>query len=68
MEVSKYNLSGIYILNKYPEESKPIPTCIEDCLEETRIAWLNTLDKEGLIRCCNILSKTLRNLGEQIYA
>ena len=34
------NISGIYIFDKFPDEEKWQPTCIEDCQQETRRAWL----------------------------
>lgn len=42
------NLSGIF--DKLEGEEKPIPTCIEDCTPETRLKWLEGLEKEALIR------------------
>lgn len=43
MKVEQYrrrNISGIYIFDKFPDEEKRQPTCIEDCQQETRRAWL----------------------------
>ena len=34
------NISGIYIFDQFPDEGKRQPTCIEDCQQETRRAWL----------------------------
>lgn len=34
------NISGIYIFDKFPDDEKRQPTCIEDCQQETRRAWL----------------------------
>lgn len=34
------NISGIYIFNQFPDDEKRQPTCIEDCQQETRRAWL----------------------------
>lgn len=34
------NLSGIYIWDQFPDDEKRQPTCIEDCQQETRRAWL----------------------------
>ena len=33
-------ISGIYIFDKFPDDEKRQPTCIEDCQQETRRAWL----------------------------
>lgn len=59
------NLSGIYIFDKFPEDEKRKPTCIEDCQEETRRKWLEALEKEALIRTIEHLCSTLRNLSDQ---
>ena len=40
MENKRRNLSGIYIFDKFPEDERRFPTCIEDCQEETRKKWL----------------------------
>ena len=42
------NLSGIFIFDKLEGEEKPIPTCIEDCTPETRLKWLEGLEKGPL--------------------
>lgn len=34
------NISGIYIFDKFPTDEKRQPTCIEDCSQDTRRAWL----------------------------
>ena len=47
----RLGLSGIYIFEKFEGESKHLPTCIEDCTQETRINWLKTLDESGLDEC-----------------
>lgn len=33
-------ISGIYIFDKFPEDERRQPTCIEDCQQETRRAWV----------------------------
>ena len=33
-------ISGIYIFDKFPDDERRQPTCIEDCQQETRRAWL----------------------------
>ena len=58
------NLSGIFIFDKLEGEEKPIPTCIEDCTPETRLKWLEGLEKEALIRCVEHLCDTLNEIGE----
>jgi hypothetical protein len=34
------NISCIYIFDQFPDDEKRQPTCIEDCQQETRRAWL----------------------------
>lgn len=34
------NISGIYIFDKFPDEEKRSPTCIEDCQQTTRRRWI----------------------------
>lgn len=58
------NISGIYIFDKFPEEEKRQPTCIEDCQSTTRNEWLETLDKEGLISVVNQLCESLTSLAD----
>lgn len=58
------NISGIYIFDKFPEEEKRQPTCIEDCQSTTRNEWLSTLDKEGLISVVNQLCESLTSLAD----
>lgn len=65
MENKRRNLSGIYIFDKFPEDEKRQPTCLEDCQEETRKKWLETLEKEALINCVEHLCKTIRAISDK---
>lgn len=65
MENKRRNLSGIYIFDKFPEDEKRQPTCIEDCQEEVRRKWLESLEKEALIRTVDHLCETLREISDQ---
>lgn len=65
MENKRRSLSGIYIFDKFPEDEKRQPTCLEDCQEETRKKWLESLEKEALINCIEHLCKTLRAISDQ---
>jgi hypothetical protein len=58
-------LSGIYIFDKFPEDEQRLPTCIEDCQLETRVRWLNTLEKEALIDCINSLCDTITKMSDK---
>lgn len=53
------NLSGIYIFDKFPDDEKRQPTCIEDCQQETRDAWLEKLDLTALNDTLKHLTKVL---------
>ena len=65
MENKRRNLSGIYLLDQFPEEEKRQPTCIEDCQQETRTKFLESLEKESLIRTVEYLCETLRKISDQ---
>lgn len=39
-QCKRRNISGIYIFDKFPNEDKRQPTCIEDCQQETRRKWI----------------------------
>ena len=63
--MERYNISGIYIFDKYPGEDKPKPTCFEDCSEEKQNEWLNSLDTDALKHLAKHLGKTIREIGDQ---
>lgn len=63
--IKRRNLSGIYIFDKFEGEEKKIPTCLEDCNEETRNEWLGSLEKEALINTIKHLCSVLRGMGDQ---
>ena len=64
MVVKRRNLSGIYILEKFEGEHASSPTCIEECKEETLDKWLETLNREALIRTVKYLAETIKLLGD----
>lgn len=59
------NLSGIFIFDKLEGDEQKLPTCIEDCNENTRNEWLETLDEEALIRTVHRLCNVLKSIGDQ---
>lgn len=63
--MTRYNLSGIYIFDQFEGEDKRKPTCIEDCQDATRQAWLEALEKENLINIINHLCNTVHTIAEQ---
>ena len=69
-ELKRRNLTGIYIFDTFPGEEKRKPTCIEDCQEQTRKEWLDSLEKEALINTIEHLCSTIREISDtfNIYA
>lgn len=65
-EFKRYGLSGIYILDAFPEETKRQPTCIEDCQEKTRLEWLERQNFKYLVDTVNILCNVLHNFAESL--
>ena len=47
-QLKRRNLSGIYIFDKFPSDEKRLPTCVEDCTQETRREWCMGKTKEYL--------------------
>ena len=64
-ELKRRHLSGIYIFDTFPGEEKRQPTCVEDCQPETRKEWLQSLEKEALIKCVEHLCEVLRTISDQ---
>jgi len=63
--MKRRNLSGIYIFEKFEDEEKRQPTCFEDCTEETQDRWLESLERESLIKLAKSLGQTLNIIGNQ---
>ena len=62
--MKRRNLSGIFIFHQFEDESKPQPTCFEDCPEERQNEWLDTLDTDAIKNLSKILAKTLKEVGD----
>lgn len=62
--MKRRNLSGIFIFDKLEGEEKPTPTCLEDCTPETRLKWLERLEKGALIKCIEHLCETINEFSE----
>ena len=62
--MKRYNVSGIYIFDKFPGEDERHPTCIEDCQEETRLKWLHALDAEALKRTFGIIIEAIKYVND----
>ena len=63
--MKRRNLSGILIFEKFKDEKKRQPTCIEDCQEETQDKWLKSLNNAELINLTKQLSSVIRELGDK---
>ena len=63
--VTRRNLSGVYIFDTLPGDVKRQPTCFEDCTEEKQQEWLDSLTPEALKNLSIQLGKTLRQIGDQ---
>lgn len=63
--MERYDLSGIYIFDQFDGEERRQPTCIEDCTPHTRQKWLESQDKEALIKITNHLCETIHTIAEQ---
>ena len=59
------NLSGIYIFEKFEDDDKRKPICFEDCREETQNEWLESLNREGLIKTIKSLAQTIKDIGDE---
>jgi hypothetical protein len=62
--MKRRNLSGIFIFDKLEGEEKSTPTCLEDCTPETRLKWLEGLEKGALINCIEHLCETINEFSE----
>jgi len=63
--ISRRNLSGVYIFDTLPGDEKRQPTCFEDCTEEKQQEWLDSLAPEAVKNLAIKLGKTLRQIGDQ---
>ncbi len=63
--MKKRNLSGIYIFDKFGDDEKETPTCIEECKEETLDKWIDSMDREGLIRIIKYLADVINKIGDE---
>jgi len=63
--VTRRNLSGVFIFDTLPGDVKRQPTCFEDCTEEKQQEWLDSLTPEALKNLSIQLGKTLRQIGDQ---
>lgn len=51
----RFGFSGIYVFEQFPTDKKAKPTCLEDCMLDTRFNFLKSLDEPGLHRTLNAL-------------
>lgn len=62
--MERFGLSGIYIFDTLDGEDKRQPTCVEDCREETRKAWLKSLNRMALDNTLNIIFESYKRLAQ----
>jgi hypothetical protein len=62
--MTRRNLSGIYIFEKFEGEEKREPTCFEDCTEATQDKWLDSLENEALKNLAKHLGNALVEVGD----
>lgn len=63
--LKRRGLSGMYVFDTFPGETKRQPTCIEDCQEETRKKYLSGQEREFLVNTIEILCRTIRDISDQ---
>lgn len=64
--MKRIGLSGIYIFDTFEGEDKRQPTCIEDCREGTRQAWLKLLDRIALDKTLSIIFESYKKLAQTL--
>ena len=59
----RHDLSGVYIFDSLPQDGgEKKPTCLEDCLDETRQRHLARIDRKELLRIADRLDATFEAL------
>ena len=66
-ELKRRNISGIYLLDKFPTDENRKPTCVEDCQMATRNRWLKAHDKEYLRNAIEALADSFKELTEYCF-
>lgn len=66
IELKRRDLSGIYIFDKFPNEEKIKPTCIEDCQQDTRRKWLLSKSDDYLRQTISMLAESFKELCEYL--
>ena len=65
-EYDRRGLSGIYIFDKFPEEGKVEPTCLEDCDPMKQEEYVKSLPPETVIKLVLMLSRALKDVGKNL--
>lgn len=65
-DTRRRDLSGIYIFDTLPQDTRRKPTCLEDCTESTRLIWLRAQTPECLARTAEILNECLDALWRML--
>ena len=62
------NISGIYIFDKFPDDEKRQPTCIEDCQQATRREWvMKRGDSEYAKQAVTMIYDAFLNLCDYLH-
>ena len=66
-ELKRRNISGIYIMDTFPNDNNRKPTCVEDCQPNTRRKWMLAHDAEYLRNAIKELATSFIELTEYCY-
>lgn len=66
-ELKRRNISGMYILDKFPTDERRKPTCVEDCQMATRKRWMGAHEKEYLRNVIGQLADSFKTLTEYCH-
>lgn len=62
----RFGFSGIYVYEQFPTDKGGKPTCIEDCLLDTRFNFLKSLDEPGLHQTLNALCDGYKKMAQHL--
>lgn len=62
----RFGFSGIYVYEQFPTDKRGKPTCIEDCLLDTRMEFLESLEGPELHRTLDTLFDGYKNMAKHL--
>lgn len=62
----RFGFSGIYVFEQFPTDKKAKPTCLEDCILDTRFNFLKSLDEPGLHQTLNALCDGYKKMAQYL--